>query len=131
MYFRINKIADVIHVHLEKTKYHSLKSIIEHRVLTAHNDSARHWNSGHGLPFAADRDMHRVFSAINEFETHKNMYIDVHAWQLTPSNFREIVLTLYNLGYTDLYPVRLYHTPRGPMNFVQYLKKFLAQAFKK
>ena len=41
-------IADVVNMNVNKVKNHSVKSVIEHRGLTCHNDSVRHWNNDHG-----------------------------------------------------------------------------------
>jgi SAM-dependent methyltransferase len=114
-------IADVLQAHREQRRTHPLKSVIEHRVLTVHNDHRRHWQGQHGNP-ERDRTA-RVKAAIEEYEAADGGYIDVHAWYLTPPTFRSIVTTLRELGLIGLEIAGIYHTARDRNEFCAILKR--------
>lgn len=111
-------IADIINgAYVEKEK-HSIKSVIEHRALTTHNDARRHWNGDHG---DITNNVGRVRNAIAEFKT--GDYIDVHAWYLTPNSFEIIINTLKELNLIDLTMGELYPTMNGTFEFYVTLNK--------
>jgi hypothetical protein len=115
-------IADVLQAHEERRTRHTLRSVIEHRVLTTHNDASLHWQ---GAPMAidqADQDR-RLEDAMKEYNDAGEAYIDVHAWQFTPDSFRSITSSLLSLGLTDLRPLRVLHTPRNRPEFCAILEK--------
>jgi hypothetical protein len=117
-------IADVIYTHNNNTNNnnHTLKSVIEHRVLTCHNNPIRHWNEDHGV---LDVTSDKILSAIEEYNTalKNNNYIDVHSLQFTPTSFSNIISLLYDLKYTDLKIKRLYPTIRNGIEFFAVLEK--------
>jgi hypothetical protein len=78
-------IADVLCAHLEHRTIHSAKSVLEHRILTSHNDPARHWDGDHIDPRYDQRKL-RAEYGLRELETRQGEYIDVHAWQFTPES---------------------------------------------
>jgi hypothetical protein len=102
-------IADVLQYHLNKTSFHTLKSVIEHRALTCHNDSIRHWANNHGEKVLNSGN---VLAAINEYNSgvSTNSYIDVHALQFTPDSFEEIINILNNLGFIRFKVDKIYPT---------------------
>ena len=57
-------IADILQAHEEKRTVHALKSIIEHRALTVHNDASRHWQEVSITRMPVDPN--KVTSAIEE-----------------------------------------------------------------
>jgi SAM-dependent methyltransferase len=114
-------IADVLQAHREQRRTHPLKSVIEHRALTVHNDHRRHWQGQHGNP-ERNRTA-RVKAAIEEYEAADGGYIDVHAWYLTPPTFRSIVTTLRELGLIGLEIAGIYHTARDRNEFCAILKR--------
>ena len=114
-------IADVMQAHLERRRAHTLKSVIEHRALTVHNDHRRHWAGDHGNP---ERNrVARVKAAIEEYEAASGGYVDVHAWYFTPPAFRSIVTTLRELGLIGLEIAGNYHTARDRNEFCAILKR--------
>lgn len=114
-------IADVLQAHHEQRTTHSLKSVIEHRALTVHNDASRHWRGDHGDP---ERNQAlRVRSAIDEYRAAAGGYVDVHAWYFTPPVFRLILAELGQLGLTGLEIAGLYHTARDRNEFCAILRK--------
>lgn len=115
-----SSIADVLEAHLSGRVVHALGRIIEHAALTTHNDPLRHWNGDHGpLP----NDPNRVKAAIDELQAAQGRYLDVHAWQFSPSSFKAVIVTLETLGYIDLKPIRVYDTPYASNEFYAILKK--------
>jgi hypothetical protein len=117
-------IADVINSHTVKQTNHSIKSVIEHRALTCHNDSLRHWNNDSGLQ-TIDTCKNSITDAINEYNNaiNNNKYIDVHSLQFTPSSFKKIINLLNATNYIDLKVERIYPTIHGSCEFVVILKK--------
>jgi len=114
-------IADVLQAHSERRRTHTLKSVIEHRALTAHNDQRRHWLGDHGNP-ERNRTA-RVRAALDEYAQASGGYIDVHAWYLTPPSFRSIATTLRELGLIGLEIGGIYHPARDRNEFCAILKK--------
>lgn len=114
-------IADLLDAHHSKRKVHDLKSVIEHRALTTHNDQVRHWGGDHGNPFEAQTA--RVAASLREYEAANGGYIDVHAWYFTPRSAEAIFVALHDLGYLDLDVERLYPTRRASNEFWIVLRK--------
>lgn len=114
-------IADVLQAHHERRTAHSLKSVIQHRALTVHNDAGRHWRGDHGDP--ARNQAVRVQSAVDEYRAAGDAYIDVHAWFFMPPTFRLILTQLRQLGLTGLEIGGLYHPARDRNEFCAVLKK--------
>jgi hypothetical protein len=117
-------IADVISMNINKAKNHSIKSVIEHRALTCHNDSVRHWNNDHGQQLF-ENDKNTIKRALNEYSIalQNDVYIDVHSLQFTPSSFSRIIDSLNKLEYIDLVVHKLYPTIRNSSEFFVILKK--------
>jgi predicted SAM-dependent methyltransferase len=71
------------------SRAHSLKSVIEHRALTTHNDAKKHWKkvaTGNTLSERNDPDQtDRVLAAVREFEAAEtnHEYVDVHNYQVS------------------------------------------------
>lgn len=114
-------IADVIDAHFRQPKVHSLKSVIEHRALMAHNDASAHWNERDLVRGEIDRE--RVMNAISEWKQAEGKYVDVHAWYFTPDSFSEIVGILNDIGLIEFRIDVLYHTRRGSNEFWAILGK--------
>jgi 2-polyprenyl-3-methyl-5-hydroxy-6-metoxy-1,4-benzoquinol methylase len=117
-------IADVINSHTVKQTNHSIKSVIEHRTLTCHNDGSRHWRNDSGLQ-TIDICENSLINAINEYNDaiNNNKYIDVHSLQFTPSSFKKIINLLNATKYIDFKVERVYPTVYGSCEFFVILKK--------
>lgn len=115
-------IADIIYQHENKNKNHSIKSVIEHRALTCHNNSIRHWNGDHGNIIV---DSLAIENAINEYNSNikNNVYIDVHSLQFTPDSFRTNIELLNKIKYTKLEIEEIYPTILNSGEFFVILKK--------
>jgi SAM-dependent methyltransferase len=114
-------VAEVIQAYEEKRTAHTLRSVIEHRALTTHNDSIAHWRGEHGDRHRADRT-DRIREAI---EVHRGAtgYLDVHAWYFTPTAFWDITSTLHVAGMTRLRPVEIHPTGHNALEFFAVLKR--------
>ena len=115
-------IADIINMHINKSLNHSIKSIIEHRTLTCHNNSKEHWNNNHGQQNITP-DL--LLNAINEYKNNLelNSYIDVHSMQFTPDSFENIINLLYSIKMIDMKIDKIYNTQRNSCEFFAILKK--------
>jgi len=119
-YIRESTIADVLDAHAMRARAHRLKSVIEHRALTCHNDSSRHWAGDHGAQRVC---VDSARGAIREYEAAQGGYVDVHAWQFQPVQFRELTEQLVQLGVSSLRPIRVYGTVRNQLEFIAVLQR--------
>ncbi len=113
-------IADVFQAFYEKKTKHNLKSVVEHRALTTHNNSYRHWMGNHGV---LKNVTNKIIAAQKEFEAANDGYVDVHAWQFTPDSFVSIIQLLNELHLIDLKVDELFHSPIFSLEFYVVLKK--------
>jgi len=114
-------VSNVMDAYLERRTRHTAKAVIDHIVLQDHNDPVSHWEGRHGDVYQGALD--RLKHAIAHFEEAQGGYIDVHAWQLTPQRFREILETLGELGLTPFNRISVYDTPRGNFEFMAVLAR--------
>lgn len=114
-------VAEVLEAHYTDRKTHNLKSVIEHRALTTHNDCKRHWAGDHGERFGSVAP--RVAAAIREFEAAAGDYVDVHAWYFTPDSMAVLIDVLRKLSFIGLSLERLYPTRRFSNEFWMVLSK--------
>jgi hypothetical protein len=112
-------IADVLEMYNANRSNHSLRSVLEHRSLTCHNDSVMHWKGDHGSPSI---DVGSIKNALSEYQNTTG-YIDVHSMQFTPASFSIVVSLLNELKLTDFVVERLYSTIFGSNEFFVVLKK--------
>lgn len=119
-------IADVLCAFQEQRTRHTLASVIEHGVLTTHNDIQRHWKGDHEDQGFRNPSISSIQAAIELYKNAQDSYIDVHAWQFVPESFRSIVTMLHSLDLLDLYPVMVYDTPCGRQEFTAVLTKIAA-----
>jgi len=116
----VSNLAEVLVAYRERRTIHSLRSVIEHRALTTHNDSERHWRGDHGLRSEGLKG--RIEAAIREYEDAQGIYIDVHAWYFTPENFSSIISGLRELGLNSFEVHRAYPTRRPANEFWMILR---------
>jgi hypothetical protein len=114
-------IADVLAASVDKPSRHSNRTHLSHRLLTSHNDPTRHWAGDNGDPvyLAGNAPLKAVLAGLPRGED----YVDSHAWQFTPKSFFTIIQSLHRAGLIDLWPERVYHTPKNVFEFVAVLKK--------
>jgi SAM-dependent methyltransferase len=114
-------IGEVRLAHRDQRRTHCFKSVYEHLVMTTHNNAIDHWNNMHDDPRRLERSA-RAESALRLFEDALGGYIDVHAWQFTPANFRTIMTELCKTAEIQLNVERVYETPRSSGEFCAVLR---------
>jgi SAM-dependent methyltransferase len=112
-------IADILLAYEDGRRSHSIKSVIEHRALTVHNDAKLHWEMKDINHNIAEK---KVLDAINEYKLSNGEYIDVHAWYFTPQSFFNNINLLRNMGYINLKIDEIYPTLKGNNEFWVVLK---------
>ena len=120
----ISNVLDDFYEDKQDEGFHRMRSLIEHRALTVHNDVTRHWSGLNGAPFP-DHFLERVKGSLAEYDAGmtKKKYIDVHNYHFTPQSLAFIVDAVYNLGLANLRVHRLYETLEGRFEFGIVLKK--------
>jgi hypothetical protein len=116
-----SSFIEIVNASFEKRTTPTLLKVIEHRALTTHNDSMRHWIGDHGgniLGLKAKWEL-----AVNEFESAKGSYIDVHCWQFTPESFESTIKNLLALELIKFDIEEVYETPVNSLEFCAILKK--------
>jgi len=109
-----SSLAEVIAAHREGRSTHILRSVIEHRALTVHNDPIRHWKGDHGDRH--ENSMARLEAAVAEFNSSSG-YVDVHAWYFDPQSFRDLITELHALGIVPFSVETVYPTHRDSLEF--------------
>jgi SAM-dependent methyltransferase len=115
-----SNLAEVIVAQREGRTEHTLRSVIECRTLTTHNDPIRHWQGDHGITF--ENFEQRFLTALQEFDAAKGGHIDVHAWYFTPASASAILGALQNMGLSQLTVHRVYATRYGAFEFWMILR---------
>lgn len=117
-------IADILQQHHSKSEIHLLKSVIEHRALTCHNNVGDHWDGKHGEPKHL-KNPEFIDHAISEYfkSVKTREYLDVHSLQFTPESFRIIIKSLHNLNFINFTVEQIYPTVRNRGEFFVVLKK--------
>lgn len=113
-FMRPSTIADVLDAHYTQRRIHSLRSQVEHRALTTHNDPIRHWRGDHG---SVDKIGARALQALRTFREDSNAYIDVHAWYFNPRSFEDLIGILCELKHSTLRVERVYPTLENENEF--------------
>jgi hypothetical protein len=115
-------IAELIFRHLNPLNNHSVRSVIEHRALTCHNDPRRHWIGDHGQQAI---NPVKLKSAIQEYhlKSAAGNYIDVHSMQFTPDSFRSNMSLLLELNLTNFVVKEIYPTLKNKLEFFVVLQK--------
>jgi SAM-dependent methyltransferase len=117
----LSSLAEIMIARHERRRVHTLRSVIEHRALTTHNDSLRHWHGDHGVMF--ENFEQRLQVALREFDDAKGGHIDVHAWYFTPESASAILAALQNMRLSPLAVHRVYATRYGANEFWMILRK--------
>lgn len=112
-YLANSTLDEMIAAHSEGRVTHTLRSLIQHRVLTVHNESRRHWEGDHGRRF--DDFSIRLKDALVEFAA--GDFVDLHAWHFDPDSFRDVVTDLADLEQVPFHVDVVYPTRRGDLEF--------------
>ena len=114
-------ITEVVAAHIEKRKTHTVKSLLESRLLMTHNHPAEHWNGNHGNSndnpeYPNSNRIERLQIGIDTFRE-QGFVKDEHAWYFTPDTFESIINDLNELGLINLEIERIYPTMRNSVEF--------------
>lgn len=115
-------VFELVEAFDEQRKLHTMENVVRHIARTTHNDASRHWSGDHGEPGSFENPA-LLERARRAFEEHRGEYFDVHAWQFTPSTFREAIELLHRYEYLPLVPMAVYETPRNSFEFCAVLTK--------
>ena len=113
-YFNLpSTITDVIMAHLVKDSNHSLKSFLDDRLTTGHNETLKYWKNDIGSPKILVKSFSEIINDFNEYKglVATGQYVDVHAWKFTDESFFDIFeqitrLTLVNLEILEIHPAK-------------------------
>ena len=100
-YFNASSIAEIIDAYVNKVVKHSLKNIINHKLLCTHNNMGKHCYGKHGIQPNIKDQKDELTNVISEY-LNSDKYIDVHAWMFTPRSFKDNIDALNKLGYINL-----------------------------
>jgi hypothetical protein len=106
-------ITDVLLAHLVKDQNHSLKSFLDDRLTTGHNETIRYWKKDFGTPKILGKTYFDIQELVNEYKklVESRTYVDVHGFKFTDETFAQIyaqlsVLHLVNLEIIGLFPAK-------------------------
>lgn len=120
-----SNFADVFGAYYENRRKHTATSIFEHRMMTTHNEAARHWAGDHGMALNNEAVTAETTALIQEvisrIEGTPN-YIDTHAWQFTPASFHRLVDFLALSGKVPFKVERIYKTIKNSNEFYAVLE---------
>lgn len=93
--------GEVVQAHLDGRQRHTLGAVFDELAYNALRDGKLAWGPGDRGSLAFDRPLAR---AKQDFELARQTeaFIDIHAWQFTPSSFRLIVHDLCEFGFHGL-----------------------------
>lgn len=122
-YMSLSNLGQIIESHIENKILHSLRSFIECRALTTHNDAEKHWKGDHGNPLPSLKE--KIENAIVEHKKASILkeYVDLHAWYFTPNSFKSIIEGLHLASYIQFTVARIYPTRYKKNEFWAILKK--------
>lgn len=93
--------GDVIQAHIEGRKTHSLGKMFDEFVYNSLRDGLPAWGREHGGQlkyFRSQQDARAMFEQVQRTKE----FVDIHAWQFTPSSFRLVVHDLNKFGFIQL-----------------------------
>jgi len=123
-----SELSQVLAAHIMSHRAPTVADLLDHHLMTAHNDPVRHWKGVHGAPAAVERaDLTRSLYAelkkAMDDGTFAASYRDCHVWKFTPASFGRIVTALHELGLVDLRLEMRTDTLRGSNEFYAVLAK--------
>ncbi len=100
-FINTSSVSEIIDAHINKVVKHSLKNIIEHKMIQAKPKLIKHFFGIHGKKPVIYNRSERLNEIIDEY-LNSEKYIDVHAWIFTPRSFKDNIDTLHKLGFINL-----------------------------
>lgn len=121
-YIKETDITDVLEDYYGKRDKNSIKTLIQYRCYTTHNDPKRHWLNDHGKK-TIDENKFFLKYTLNEHLDKNKEQLNVHNYQFTPDSFKEIFTKLVFLELTKFTIEEIYPTLRNSNEFFVVLKK--------
>ena len=118
-------IIDVLMAHIDQNKNHTLKSFLQDRLTTGHNETIRYWKNDPGVPKINGKSFSDVLDLVAEYRStiSNEIYVDVHAWMFTDKTFIEIFSRLKEMGFISLDVERVESVKRGNNEFWILIRK--------
>jgi SAM-dependent methyltransferase len=110
----LSNLIDILDAYYTERIRPGFRSIVEHRLLSTHNDPFEHWN-GHEKKNINEYNLGSIYKIIQEVNF--NTYNDSHCWMFTPESFEEIVKSLSELKLINLSIKEIYPTLRNSLEF--------------
>jgi SAM-dependent methyltransferase len=116
----VSNLIDILDAYYTKRIRPGFKSVLEHRLLSTHNNAFEHWNS-YEKKNINEYNLNSIRKIIQEvnFDT----YNDTHCWMFTPESFEEIVNSLSELKLINLSIREIYPTLRNSLEFFCVLER--------
>lgn len=109
-YFRpITGISKVIDAYLGKHTIHSAGTAAEYHLSCARRGKEEAWQEGFKDEFSLVHSCEEAYKQM-QLVIEKKEYLDLHAWDFTPTSFRLLIQDLNDLGFISLKEVGFYPT---------------------
>lgn len=93
--------GQVLQAHLEQGKRHSVGKVFDELAYNCVRNGAIAWSRDNKGALSFFRPLADAKSFLEQYQA-GDMFIDIHAWQFTPSSFRLVTNDLYEMGRTAL-----------------------------
>lgn len=125
-FFPESTLADILDAYLLDRRAHSPRTLLRSRLLTTHNDPARHW-SGEATVDPLKQPVTKAYGKrIKDtlaLWRQRTGYVDGHAWQFTPDNFEHLIQCIYEAELSSMKLEVLYPTIKNRFEFFAVLRK--------
>lgn len=91
----------VLQAHLEKGNRHAVGKMFDELAYNCLRQGAIAWPSHASGPLSFFRPLAEAWAIMEQYQ-HSELFLDIHAWQFTPSSFRLIASDLFELGQMTL-----------------------------
>lgn len=109
-YFRpITGLSKIIDAYLNKSTIHSAGTAAEYHLNRVSRGKEGAWEEGFEEEFSLSHSMQDAYFQM-QLVIEKNQYLDLHAWDFTPTSFRLLIQDLNDLGFISLKEVAFYPT---------------------
>ncbi len=98
----LSTTGQVLQAHVDKAKRHSIGNVFDEMAYNCQRDGAIAWQRNAGGTLTFFRPLSDA-KWITEQYMNGDMFLDIHAWQFTPSSFRLILNDLGELGLLELH----------------------------
>ena len=115
-------IKDVFEDYYSKKTNNTIKTLIEHRCYTTHNNKIDHWKNEHGKR-NIDINQYLLNFVIDEYKKRDSVYFDIHNYKFTHKTFNSILQNLILLNLIKFKIVEIYPAVYNCNEFFVVLQK--------